>query len=190
LNSEVVHGIPSAYKLKEGDIVSIDCGVLLNGYFGDSAYTFALGQPDDRVMNLMKTTKEALFIGIQQAKEGNRLGDIGHAVQQHAENHGFSVVREMVGHGIGKNLHEEPEVPNYGKRGSGLKLKSGMVLCIEPMINMGKKFIRQQKDGWTIITQDNLPSAHYELALAVKGNEPVVLTSFGPIEETLASRHE
>jgi methionyl aminopeptidase len=190
VNSEVVHGIPSAYKLKEGDIVSIDCGVLLNGYFGDSAYTFALGQPDDRVMNLMKTTKEALFIGIQQAKEGNRLGDIGHAVQQHAENHGFSVVREMVGHGIGKNLHEEPEVPNYGKRGSGLKLKSGMVLCIEPMINMGKKFIRQQKDGWTIITQDNLPSAHYELALAVKGNEPVVLTSFGPIEETLASRHE
>ena len=187
VNSEVVHGIPSAYKLKEGEIISIDCGVLLNGYYGDSAYTFAIGQPDETVMRLLATTKEALFIGIQQAKEGNRLGDIGHAVQHHAESRGFSVVREMVGHGIGKHLHEEPEVPNYGKRGSGLKLKSGMVLCIEPMINMGKKFIRQQKDGWTIITQDNLPSAHYELAVAIKGNQPVVLTSFEPIEAALSS---
>lgn len=187
VNSEVVHGIPSAYKLKEGDIISIDCGVLLNGYYGDSAYTFAIGQPDETVMHLLATTKEALFIGIQQAKEGHRLGDIGHAVQHHAESMGFSVVREMVGHGIGKHLHEEPEVPNYGKRGSGLKLKSGMVLCIEPMINMGKKFIRQQKDGWTIITQDNLPSAHYELAVAISGNQPVVLTSFEPIEAALSS---
>jgi len=190
VNSEVVHGIPSEYRLKDGDIISIDCGVLLNGYYGDSAYTFTIGQLEETVSKLLETTKEALFNGIKQAKEGNRLGDIGHAVQHHAESRGFSVVREMVGHGIGKNLHEEPEVPNYGKRGTGLKLKSGMVLCIEPMINMGEKFIRQQKDGWTIITRDNLPSAHYELAVAIRGNEPDVLTSFGPIEAVIKSGAE
>jgi len=185
VNSEVVHGIPSDYKLKEGDIISVDCGVLLNGYYGDSAYTFAVGSLDEKVAKLLAATKEALYIGIGQAKEGNRLGDIGWAVQHHAESRGFSVVREMVGHGLGKNLHEEPEVPNYGKRGTGLKLKSGMVLCIEPMINMGKKFIRQQKDGWTIITQDNMPSAHYELAIAVNGNEPVFLSTFEVIEAVI-----
>ena len=185
VNSEVVHGIPSGYTLKEGDIISVDCGVLLNGYYGDSAYTFAVGSLDEKVAKLLAATKEALYIGIGQAKEGNRLGDIGWAVQHHAESRGFSVVREMVGHGLGKNLHEEPEVPNYGKRGTGLKLKSGMVLCIEPMINMGKKFIRQQKDGWTIITQDNMPSAHYELAIAVNGNEPVFLSTFEVIEAVI-----
>jgi methionyl aminopeptidase len=185
VNSQVVHGIPSGYELKEGDIVSIDCGVILNGYYGDSAYTFSLGEPGDNVEKLMKTTKEALFKGIDVAIEGKRIGDIGYAIQTYCELAGFSVVREMVGHGLGKNLHEAPEVPNFGRRGKGIKLKTGMVICIEPMINMGRKEIVQEKDGWTIRTADNKPSAHYELAVAVKKDKAEKLSTFEYIEDVL-----
>jgi methionyl aminopeptidase len=185
VNSEVVHGIPSSYVLKEGDIISVDCGVKLNGYYGDSAYTFEVGEVDDATRKLVKKTKESLFRGIEKAVEGNRLGDISSAIQQHAENAGFSVVREMVGHGLGKDLHEEPEVPNYGNKGAGVRLLSGMVLCLEPMINMGSRYILQNPDGWTIRTRDNKPSAHFELAVAVKKGTPLVLSTFRFVEEVL-----
>ncbi len=183
LNDEVVHGIPSEYALKEGDIISVDCGVKLNGYFGDAAYTFAVGEVQPDWIRLMKTTREALFKGIAQAREGNRLGDIGFVVQEHAEQSGYSVVREMVGHGLGQNLHEEPEVPNFGRRGSGIKLKAGMVFCIEPMINKGTRYIQQDKDGWTIRTRDGQPSAHFELAVAIRERETEVLSTFKYIED-------
>ncbi|NJK86011.1 MAG: type I methionyl aminopeptidase [Bacteroidales bacterium] len=186
VNSQVVHGIPSGYMIKEGDIVSVDCGVLLNGYYGDSAYTFGIGEIDNHVATLLKVTKESLFKGIEWASEGKRIGDIGSAVQEYCENHGFSVVREMVGHGIGKNLHEAPEVPNYGKRGRGIMMKKGMVICIEPMINMGRKEIIQESDGWTIRTADHKPSAHFELAVAVNKNKADLLSTFACIEEALA----
>ncbi|KPL15423.1 MAG: methionine aminopeptidase [Bacteroides sp. SM23_62] len=181
-NDEVVHGIPSARELKDGDILSVDCGVKLHGYFGDSAYTFPVGEPSEDYRSLMVQTRESLFKGIEVAVAGNRLGDIGYAIQSHAEKAGYSVVREMVGHGLGKNLHEEPEVPNYGRRGSGIKLKEGMVICIEPMINMGTRFIEQDKDGWTIRTTDRKPSAHYELAVAITKGEADVLSTFEYIE--------
>jgi len=183
VNQQVVHGIPSSYVLKEGDIVSVDCGVLYQGYFGDSAYTFAVGDIPERVRLLLKTTKEALFQGIAFAREGNRIGDISHAVQDYCEKQNFSVVREMVGHGIGKGLHEAPEVPNYGKRGQGVRLQQGMVLCIEPMINMGRKEIIQDADGWTIHTADRLPSAHFEHCVAIGKNNADVLSTFEYIEE-------
>ena len=183
LNDEVVHGIPSEKELREGDILSVDCGVKLQGYFGDSAYTFPVGEPSEEYKSLMLNTRESLFKGIEAAVAGNRLGDIGYAVQNHAEQAGYSVVREMVGHGLGQNLHEEPEVPNYGSRGSGIKLKEGMVICIEPMINMGTRFIKQDKDGWTIRTNDGKPSAHYELAVAITKGEPDVLSTFEYIED-------
>jgi methionyl aminopeptidase len=185
LNDEVVHGIPSEYTLKEGDILSVDCGVKLNGYFGDSAYTFAIGNPDPDGQALMKNTRQALNKGIEKSLAGNRIGDVGSAIQVHAENAGYSVVREMVGHGLGKNLHEEPEVPNFGRRGSGVKMKAGMVFCIEPMINLGTRYIQQDKDGWTVRTRDGKPSAHYELAIAVTEGEPDVLSTFKYIEEVL-----
>jgi len=188
VNSEVVHGIPSALTLREGDIVSVDCGIRLNGYYGDSAYTFEVGQVNDNVRLLLQTTKEALYKGVGKAVEGGRLGDIGHAIQQHAEAAGYSVVREMVGHGLGKNLHEEPEVPNYGRKGTGIRLKYGMVLCLEPMINMGTKYIYQEKDGWTIRTKDNLPSAHFELAVAVGKKEPLILSTFKFIEDSITNK--
>jgi len=185
VNEEVVHGIPSKRILKEGDIVSVDCGVLLNGYYGDSAYTFAVGEINDKVRKLLQITKESLYLGIREAKAGNRVGDIGYAIQQHCERHGYSVVREMVGHGLGQNLHEAPEVPNYGKRGTGPKLLNGMVICIEPMINMGKRYIVQDEDGWTIRAGDGLPSAHFEHAVAIGENEAEVLSTFAYIEEAL-----
>lgn len=185
VNSEVVHGIPSTYKLKDGDIISIDCGVKLNGFYGDSAYTFEVGEVNIAVKKLLKTTKESLYMGIEKAVDGNRLGDISSAIQEYAENAGYSVVREMVGHGLGKNLHEEPEVPNYGKKGSGIRLQAGMVLCLEPMINMGSRYILQEADGWTIKTRDNQPSAHFELAVAVKKKEPLILSTFRFVEEAL-----
>jgi methionyl aminopeptidase len=185
LNDEVVHGIPSGNVLREGDILSVDCGVKLNGYFGDSAFTFAIGEPLPAWKALMENTMQALHRGIEKARSGNRLGDIGHAIQVTAEGAGYSVVREMVGHGLGKNLHEEPEIPNYGRRGSGVKLKAGMVFCIEPMINMGTRYILQDKDGWTIRTRDGNPSAHYELAIAVTDGEPDILSTFKYIEEVL-----
>lgn len=183
VNDEVVHGIPSDRKLREGDILSVDCGVKLKGYFGDSAYTFPVGEPSSAYKSLILNTRESLFKGIEAAVSGNRLGDIGFAIQNHAEQAGYSVVREMVGHGLGQNLHEEPEVPNYGRRGSGIKLKEGMVICIEPMINMGTRFIKQDKDGWTIRTSDGKPSAHFELAIAITKGEPDVLSTFKYIEE-------
>jgi methionyl aminopeptidase len=185
VNSEVVHGIPSGYVLKDGDIISIDCGVKLKGFYGDSAFTFEVGTVAAHVRTLLKTTREALFKGIEQAIEGNRIGDIGHSIQQHAEDAGYSVVREMVGHGLGRHLHEEPEVPNYGKKGSGIKLRHGMVLCLEPMVNLGAKFIQQDADGWTIRTRDNQPSAHFELAVAVGKNKPVILSTFEFIDKVL-----
>ncbi|MFP4060104.1 MAG: type I methionyl aminopeptidase [Bacteroidales bacterium] len=185
VNSEVVHGIPSDYVLKEGDIISVDCGVKMKGYYGDSAYTFPVGEISKDVRKLLKITRESLFLGIEKAFAGNRLGDISFAIQQHAESNGFSVVREMVGHGLGKSMHEEPEVPNYGKRGGGPKLKKGLVICIEPMINMEGRKIRQESDGWTIKTFDGKPSAHYELAVAIDKDKPDVLSTFEYIEEII-----
>lgn len=190
VNSQVVHGIPNNTPLREGDIISVDCGVLLNGFFGDSAYTFCVGEVDPEVLALLQATREALYKGIECAVEGNRLGDIGHAVQAHAEGKGYSVVREMVGHGIGKNLHEAPEVPNYGRRGNGVKLKEGMVIAIEPMINLGKRHIIQEADGWTIRTKDRKPSAHFEHSVAVGKDGADILSSFKFVEEMLPLQSE
>ncbi|NBC82022.1 MAG: type I methionyl aminopeptidase [Bacteroidetes bacterium] len=185
VNNQVVHGIPNDQPLKEGDIVSIDCGVLLNEYYGDSAYTFKIGTVSEAIDKLLEITKASLYMGIEQAIEGNRVGDIGYAIQNYCEAQGFSVVREMVGHGLGKSLHESPEIPNYGKRGRGSKLKRGLVICIEPMINLGRKDIVQEKDGWTIRTFDKKPSAHYELAVAVNKGKAETLSTFKYIEEAL-----
>jgi methionyl aminopeptidase len=187
INNEVVHGIPSSYELKNGDIVSVDCGVYKDGYHGDSAFTYTVGEVDEEVLKLLKVTKESLYLGIDQAIEGNRIGDIGYAVQQHAESNGFSVVREMVGHGIGKELHESPEVPNYGRRGRGMKLKKGLVIAIEPMINMGGRSIKQSKDGWTISTIDGKPSAHFEHTVAIDKGKAIILSDFDIIEKELLS---
>jgi methionyl aminopeptidase len=183
VNQQVVHGIPSDYVLKEGDIVSVDCGVLFQGYYGDSAYTFAVGNVPDRVKLLLKTTKESLYKGIENALDGKRVGDISNAIQEHCERQKFSVVREMVGHGIGKGLHEAPEVPNYGKRGHGPLLQTGMVICIEPMINMGRREITQGADGWTIHTADKMPSAHYEHCVAIGKDAADFLSTFDYIDE-------
>lgn len=187
VNDVVVHGIPSDYVVKEGDIVSVDCGVIKNGYYGDSAFTFSVGEINEEKKTLLKVTKESLYKGIEQARPGNRLGDISSAVQQHAESYGFSVVREMVGHGIGKNLHEKPEVPNYGLQGRGIKLKEGLTIAIEPMINMGKKNIRQDSDGWTIRTVDSKPSAHFEHSIAIKKDETIILSTFDIIENNIVT---
>jgi methionyl aminopeptidase len=188
VNDQVVHGIPSDYVLQDGDIISVDCGTYMDGYYGDTAYTFPVGEVSEEVMNLLRTTKESLFKGIENAIVGKRVGDIGYAVQYHAENAGYSVVREMVGHGLGKNMHESPEVPNYGKRGRGVKLNKGLVICIEPMINLGEKYIRQENDGWTIRTVDGKPSAHYELAVVVDKDKADILSTFDYIEEITKNR--
>ncbi len=187
VNDAVVHGIPGDRALKEGDIVSIDCGVLMNGFYGDSAYTFAVGEIDEELKLLLERTKASLYLGIEQATTGKRIGDIGNAVQQYVESFGYTVVRDLVGHGVGRNLHEKPEVPNYGKRGSGIKLKSGMVLAIEPMINLGVKEVIQEKDGWTIRTADGKPSAHFEHNVAVRNGKVDILSTFDYIEEVLKS---
>lgn len=184
VNENVVHGIPSAKILNDGDIISVDCGVLKAGYYGDTAYTFAVGEIDDDLRKLLKITRKSLFLGIEQAIEGNRIGDIGFAVQNYCEESGYSIVRELVGHGLGEGLHESPEVPNYGRRGKGSILKSGMVICIEPMINLGRKEIVQENDGWTIRTSDRKPSAHFELAIAVQKGKADVLSTFEYIENT------
>lgn len=189
VNGQVVHGIPSEYALKEGDILSVDCGVIQDGFYGDSAFTFAVGEIDDQVKNLLKVTRECLEIGVRQVRPGNRIGDIGYAIQQHAETNGFSVVRELVGHGLGRKLHEAPEVPNYGKRGRGPKLKKGMVICIEPMINLGEKNVFQRSDGWTIQTVDGKPSAHFEYAVAVEDDGADVLTTFRYIDEIIKPQY-
>jgi methionyl aminopeptidase len=185
VNDEVVHGIPSDYVLKDGDIISVDCGVLMNGFYGDSAYTFAVGEIGNDLKRLLEFTKASLEDGVKEAIAGNRVGDISFAVQSRAESGGFSVVRELVGHGLGTNLHEAPEVPNYGKRGTGVKMSRGLVICIEPMINMGLKETIQMGDGWTIKTADGKPSAHFEYAVAVDQGRADVLTTFKFIEEVL-----
>ena len=188
VNEEVVHGIPSAKRiLKEGDVLSVDCGTLMKGFYGDSAYTFAVGEIAPEVADLLTVTKEALYKGVAQAKAGNRVGDVASAVQEHAERHGYSVVRELVGHGLGRKMHEEPEVPNYGARGRGPLLKEGMVICIEPMINMGARYVVFERDGWTVRTRDRKPSAHFEFAVAVGKEGPDVLTDFGVIEQAINS---
>jgi methionyl aminopeptidase len=185
LNESVVHGIPNDRPLEEGDIISVDCGVLKNGYCGDHAYTFGVGEIKPEVQKLLDVTLECLYIGIEQFKTGNRIGDIGFAIQQHAEKNGYGVVRELCGHGLGKKLHEDPEVPNYGKRGDGPKIKDGMVIAIEPMINMGTRNIKQLKDGWTILTADKKPSAHFEHDVALIDGKPEILSTFKFIEEAL-----
>ncbi len=185
VNDAVVHGIPNSNELQEGDIISVDCGVYMNGFHGDSAYSFAVGEISEEKKTLLRITKESLYKGIEAAVSGNRIGDIGFAVQKHAEDAGFSVVRELVGHGVGRNLHERPEVPNFGRRGRGVKLKEGMCIAIEPMINAGAKEVLQENDGWTIRTQDGMPSAHFEHSIAIRKGKAELLSDFNIIEEKL-----
>ena len=186
VNDTVVHGFPSNYALREGDIVGTDCVAELNGFHGDSCYMFAVGEIDEKVSQLLKITKESLYKGIAAAKEGKRIGDISNAVQSFCERHGYSVVREMCGHGIGKSMHEDPEVPNYGRRGIGPVLKNGMCIAIEPMINLGSKNVRiSSEDGWTCRTRDGKPSAHYEHTIVINGETPEILTTFDYIEAAL-----
>jgi len=188
LNDQIVHGFPGQHVLVEGDLVSVDCGVILNKYYGDSAYTFAIGEVDELTQKLMRVTKESLYLGIEKAVVGQRIGDIGYAVQEHAESNGFGVVKELVGHGVGLHLHEKPEVPNYGKRGSGIKLEEGMVIAIEPMINAGRAGVKFWDDGWTVSTVDKKPSAHYEHTIAVQKGKADILSSFDEIEEVLKEK--
>lgn len=189
VNDQIVHGFPGNYELKEGDIVSVDCGVVLNNFISDSAYTFAVGEVSQEVKKLLTVTQECLKLAIDKAIVGNRIGDIGFAVQEHAEKNGYGIVKELVGHGVGFKLHEKPEVPNYGKRGSGIKLEEGMVLAIEPMINMGRAGVKFWKDGWTVSTIDGKPSAHFEHTVAIKKAKADVLTTFDLIEEVLAQKN-
>jgi len=185
LNNQVVHGFPSKYELQDGDLVSVDCGVVLNKYYGDSAYTFPIGPVSETAAKLMQVTKECLVLGIEKAVAGMRVGDIGYAVQEHAEKNGFGVVKELVGHGVGTRLHEKPEVPNYGKRGSGIKLEEGMVIAIEPMINAGRAGVRFWDDGWTVSTSDGKVSAHYEHTVAIGKGKADILSTFSYIDEVL-----
>ena len=186
VNDHVVHGIPSSkVVLRDGDIISIDCGTHINGFTGDSAYTFCVGEVSPEVRHLLKTTKESLYKGIEAAVDGKRVGDIANAIQTYCETRNFSVVRELVGHGCGKNMHEEPEVPNYGRRGCGPLLRSGMCICIEPMINLGSKNVVFENDGWTVRTKDRKPSAHFEHCIAIRPDGPDILSSFKFIEEVL-----
>jgi methionyl aminopeptidase len=191
INEQVVHGIPSDLPFEDGDIVSIDCGVYMNEFFGDAAYTFAIGNVAEEVMELLSVTNESLYKGIDQAIVGNRLGDIGYAIQNYTEKvHHYGVVRELVGHGVGKNLHEPPEVPNYGKRGRGQLLKDGLVIAIEPMINLGKKEVTQAEDGWTIRSKDRKPSAHYEHTVVVRKQKADILSDHQLIEEVIKNNPE
>ena len=186
VNEHVVHGIPSSKViLRDGDIISIDCGTHINGFTGDSAYTFCVGEVSPEVRHLLKTTKESLYKGIEAAVDGKRVGDIANAIQTYCETRSYSVVRELVGHGCGKNMHEEPEVPNYGRRGCGPLLRSGMCICIEPMINLGSKNVVFENDGWTVRTKDRKPAAHFEHCIAIRPDGPDILSSFKFIEEVL-----
>ena len=187
-NEQVVHGFPNEYVIKEGDLISVDCGVIKNNFFGDSAYTFSIGEVDAEKQKLTKITEECLNFAIEKAVVGMRIGDIAFAVQAHAEANGFGVVRELVGHGVGVKLHEKPEVPNYGKRGSGAKLEEGMVIAIEPMINAGTAAVKFWSDGWTVTTKDNKPSAHFEHTVAIKKGKADVLSTFSLIEEVLKEK--
>lgn len=188
VNEQVVHGIPGAVVLNDGDIVSVDCGTYKNGFCGDSAYTFCVGEVDEEVRTLLKVTKEALYLGIDNAVHGKRLGDIGYAIQQHCESHGYGVVREFVGHGIGKEMHEDPQVPNYGKRGYGTMMKKGLCIAIEPMITKGSRQILMERDGWTVRTKDRSCAAHFEHTVAVGIGKADILSSFQFIEEVLGDK--
>jgi len=187
-NEQVVHGFPGDYVIKEGDLISVDCGVILHNFFGDSAYTFSIGEVDAEKKKLVDVTQECLKLAIEKAVAGSRIGDVGFAVQAYAEANGFGVVRELVGHGVGVKLHEKPEVPNYGKRGSGIKLEEGMVIAIEPMINAGTAGVKFWSDGWTVTSKDNKPSAHFEHTVAVKKGNADVLSTFSFIEEVLKEK--
>lgn len=187
VNENVVHGFPSEYEMKDGDVVSVDCGTEKNGFCGDSAYTFCVGEVAEEVKALLRTTKESLYLGIEKAIEGNRVGDIGDAVQTYCEKHRYSVVRELVGHGIGRKMHESPEVPNYGKRGTGPLLKKGMCIAIEPMINMGSKNVVFESDGWTVRTKDRKPSAHFEHTVAIRQGKADILSTFEYVEAVLGN---
>ena len=188
VNDVVVHGIPGDYELQNGDIVSVDCGAKKNGFHADYAYTFQVGKVAKEVQMLCERTKESLYKGIEQAKEGNRIGDIGNAIQSYVEGFGYSVVRELIGHGVGKNLHEKPDVPNYGQNGSGPKIKKGMVFCIEPMINLGLKYIQMDQDKWTIRTYDGKPSAHFEHMVAIRETGTEIISTYKYIEEVLIKK--
>ena len=189
-NEQVVHGFPSEHVIKEGDLISVDCGVIKNSFVGDSAYTFSIGEITDEQKKLVKVTKECLDFAVSKAVVGMRVGDIGYAVQQHAEANGFGVVRELVGHGVGFKLHEKPDVPNYGRRGNGLKLEEGMVIAIEPMINAGTPDIKFWNDGWTVTTRDSKYSAHFEHTVAIGKGKADVLSSFSVIEEVLEKKNK
>jgi len=184
-NEQVVHGIPNKQPLQEGDIISVDCGALKNGFYGDHAYTFAVGEIDQEVKKLLEVTKQSLYLGIREFKIGNRVGDVGYAIQQYTEKYGYGVVRELVGHGLGKEMHEDPEMPNYGRRGKGKKFLEGMVVAIEPMINLGTHRIKQFSDGWTIKTADNKPSAHFEHNVAIVDGKPELLSTFSYVNDAL-----
>lgn len=189
VNDQVVHGIPSEkVVLEDGDIISVDCGAFINGFHGDSAYTFCVGDVKPEIIDLLRTTKESLYKGIEQAQEGKRLGDVGSAIQEYCESRGYSVVREMIGHGVGRNLHESPEVPNYGRKGNGIMLKSGMTIAIEPMINLGKRNLLFENDGWTTRTIDRKPSAHFEHSIAVRRGKADILSSFEYVEQILGNK--
>ena len=192
VNEGVVHGIPSKEEFKDGDIVSVDCGSYLNEFYGDAAYTFALGDVKEEVMELLRVTKTSLYKGIENAVVGKRIGDIGNAVQHYCEKQNpYGVVRELVGHGLGRQLHEEPQVPNFGKRGSGVVLRDGLVIAIEPMVNLGKKEVRQSEDGWTIISKDRTPSAHFEHTVALRKGKPAdILSSHEELEENIKNNPE
>ena len=189
-NAQVVHGIPNDKPLEEGDIISVDCGAVKNGFYGDHAYTFEVGEVAPEIKQLLKVTKESLYIGIKEFKLGNRVGDVGYAIQKHAEDHGYGVVRELVGHGLGTKMHEDPEMPNYGRRGRGKKFIEGMAVAIEPMINLGTKRIKQLRDGWTILTADGKPSAHFEHDVALVDGNPQLLSTFDYIYESLGIKSE
>lgn len=184
-NAQVVHGVPNAIPLQEGDIISVDCGAIKNKFYGDHAYTFQVGEVSPEVKKLLEVTKESLYVGIRAFKQGNRVGDVGFAIQEYCERHGYGVVRELVGHGIGTKMHEDPEMPNYGKRGQGKRFAEGMTVAIEPMINMGTEKVRQLRDGWTILTADGKPSAHFEHNVAIVGGQPKLLSTFKYIYEAL-----
>ncbi len=184
VNEQIVHGIPNNIPLKEGDVISIDCGTQLRGFCGDSAYTFCVGEVDEKVKKLLQVTKESLYKGIEKAKADGRIGDIGSAIQEYCEKRGYSVVRELVGHGIGRQMHEPPEVPNYGRRGTGPLISNGMCLAIEPMINMGGKKVVFENDGWTVRTKDHKPSAHFEHTVAIRNGKADILSTFEFIKET------
>ncbi len=184
-NDQVVHGIPNDTPLQDGDIISIDCGVFMNGFYGDHAYTFEVGEVLPETKKLLQITKESLYLGIAQFRANNRIGDVGYAIQQHCEKEGYGVVRELVGHGVGRIMHEEPQMPNYGRRGKGKAFKEGMVVAIEPMINMGTEKIKFHKDGWTVTTRDNKPSAHFEHNVAIVNGKPKLLSTFQYIYDAL-----